>query len=301
MEYYGVALCPAGVVYRITPATMSSLGLALNGLLPLDLTVTHKLLPMLQENNNMPLTTVANNLNINSTAPINNPIWTDDHWTLPTPHAKSPNAGAWGSPVINNMTIDGLFNNLNTLANAAAILAPWTRNIPLPEEPSRVGTLVPRYTEDPQIGETILCQGPTAPYNPEPSDNSSNSSSHPYRCIRFNTCRRPQTNIITCRTNDITMLAHHHCLTKEYLQEALLPANPYEHSQLSHQNQLKAAKLFTIWNAIELFEEFENDAMGNLTYLSWRRRIIMDWMEETSEDWAYPCINCHLPHGPWCI
>ena len=125
------------------------------GLSSLNLAVTCELLPMIQENDNMPLTTAADNLNIDSIAPINNPIWTDDQWTLPTPpHGTTPSA--WGSPITSNTTIDGLFNNLNALTNAAAILTPWTRNIPLPEEPSRVGTPVPRYTEDPRIGETTL-------------------------------------------------------------------------------------------------------------------------------------------------
>ena len=276
---------------------MSSLGLT-----SLNLTVARELLPMIQENDNMPLTTAADNLNIDSIAPVNNPIWTDDHWMLPTPRAESPNAGAWGSPTITNLTVDGLIDNLNALADAAMLAAPRARNIPLPEEPSEVGTPVPRYTESPRIGETILCRGQHAPYDPEPSDNSSsNRYVPPYRRIRINPYRRTDTNLIARRTNDIAILARHHRLAKEYLQEALLPANPYEHSRLSRENQLKAAKLFAIWNAIEPFDEFENDAMGNPTYLSWKCRVIMDWMEETSEDWAYPCINCHLPRGPWCI
>ena len=288
---------------------MSSLGLSsLNGLLSLDLAVVRELLPMIQENDNQPilavsglLTTATNNLNIDSIAPVNNPIWMDDHWTLPTPRAESPNAGAWGSPIINNMTVNGLFDNLNALADATVLAAPHTHNIPLPEEPSEVGTPVPRYTESPQIGETILHRGPHAPYDSELSDNSSARYVPPYRRIRINPYRRTETNLIACRTNDIALLTRHHRLAKEYLQEAPLPANPYEHSRLSRENQLKATKLFTIWNAIEPFEEFESDTMGNPTYLSWKCRVIMDWMEETSKDWAYPCINCHLPHGPWCI
>ena len=275
---------------------MSSLGLT-----SLDLTVARELPPMVQENDNMPLTNAADNLNIDSIAPVNNPIWTDDHWTLPTPCAESPNAGAWGSPIITNLTVDGLFDNLNALADAAILAAPRARHIPLPEEPSRVGTPVPRYTEDPRVGETVLRRGPTAPYDPEPSISSNARYVPPYRRIRINPYHRTETSMIACRTHDIAVLARHHRLAKEYLQEAPLPANPYEHSRLSHANQLKAAKLFVIWNAIEPFEDNDTDAMGNPGYLNWRRRIIMDWMEETNEDWAYPCINCHLPRGPWCI
>ena len=216
---------------------------------------------------------------------------------MDTPHTtRGTTPSAWSSPITSNTTIDGLFNNLNALADAAAILAPRTHNIPLPEEPSRVGTLVPRYTEDPRIGETTLRRGPAAPYDPEPSDNNP-----AHRQILRRPCRRTQTNMITRRTQDIAALAQHHRLAKEYLFEAPLPANPYKYGRLSSTNQLKVAKLFTIWNAIEPFEEFKADAMGNMTYLNWKRWIVMDWMNETSEDWVYPCINCHLPCRPWCI